>query len=1085
MESNGQQASKTIPHFASFRPEVLPTPAAKPNESSGAKESRSSDHRLTRVAISRQHANKWRSPSIAFGRGDNPLRESKQHYEDWAGSSATFTLDVKGDFRNLHYGSNHGPSYPRPPTRVALGSEFSLGSNAQGPASSGHRIRSISKRIIPNLRRQTLKRVKAGPKVDQDDGKSDFIPLQWPKSGNRKQEHRTKGHTSFWNMGTSTHQRIEGEVESTPNSDEDTENITDEAESDREGPGVSVLDPHLQRKRAALSRKLEQDPTDWRAWVELVKLQDEMDGFLHDYSQVRHTNAERQSNAEIALSMCNKALRSVINPEGRERLYLCQMSKAPQVWERGKILLRWQPILREHPSSHQLWKKFLDFNQAAFAGFNLEEIRKKYLDCIGMLQAIRERLHVESAQQSTIFSLQLYILLRLTLLLREADYAELGVAMWQALLEFQFNKPQQTHRTSQQAAIKSTYRDLVSAFEQFWNSETPRIGEPNAKGWRNFDDNEHEYEQPPEIVETLLQAESATFVPWSQAEREAASTSRTPSRSIDKSSDDPFRVAFFLDIKSALIESPTLSEIPTILLAFLRFCHLPPYLDSSRLRTGLWFSDQFIHNEVLYDESLLAAFSRRGSRSMSPSLGNTMLDANISNSLPPAPFDFPLAEHQISPDTLFSSSPGWFSAFRVRTQVSRPILEKFALRTLRFLVDNGIGGDDLAEYLLALELQVSPGTVKKSAKSLLKAQPSSLRLYNAYALVQHQLGKREEANTVLDTAIRMSATLDESARRDVLLLWRSRIWQSLSSGETSIALGQLLRFEHDNDAKGRPDDKDKTLDVTSITPRLRLREVLSAGRDHMLSLGFTTHAVYYAELLVILEYLQEPTSLQTAQETFRVNLGILTQNTLSNRTSEALFRQSFARLLYTHVIHKRPFSPVTIRSFLAESITVFPQNTIFLSLYAWNESRFRIDDRVRGIMQDVVFAYRHHDRRESDGALSNSIIPHFFAVYTDLRRDIAQGSNQNAIRGSFERAIRSEDAAHSASLWKLYFLFEHGNGDMKRTREIFYRAVRACPWVKEIYMMAFDYFVGIMSEEELRGVYEMMTEKELRVHVAL
>lgn len=56
---------------------------------------------------------------------------------------------------------------------------------------------------------------------------------------------------------------------------------------------------------------------------------------------------------------------------------------------------------------------------------------------------------------------------------------------------------------------------------------------------------------------------------------------------------------------------------------------------------------------------------------------------------------------------------------------------------------------------------------------------------------------------------------------------------------------------------------------------------------------------------------------------------------------------------------------------------------------------------------------------------------------------------------------------------------------MKRTRDLFYRAVRACPWVKEVYMLAFDYLAEVMSEEELRGVYEMMLEKELRIHVAL
>lgn len=94
----------------------------------------------------------------------------------------------------------------------------------------------------------------------------------------------------------------------------------------------------------------------------------------------------------------------------------------------------------------------------------------------------------------------------------------------------------------------------------------------------------------------------------------------------------------------------------------------------------------------------------------------------------------------------------------------------------------------------------------------------------------------------------------------------------------------------------------------------------------------THYAVCYAELLVVSNYLQNATSLQAIRESFTPNLDILMKYNAPNRALEEMFRQSIARLLYTHVIHKRHFSPITIRSFLTESITAFPQNTIFLSL---------------------------------------------------------------------------------------------------------------------------------------------------------
>ncbi len=277
----------------------------------------------------------------------------------------------------------------------------------------------------------------------------------------------------------------------------------------------------------------------------------------------------------------------------------------------------------------------------------------------------------------------------------------------------------------------------------------------------------------------------------------------------------------------------------------------------------------------------------------------------------------------------------------------------------------------------------------------------------------------------------------------------------------------------------------------------------------MLSLQIPAIAIHYSELLVLLDYLTSSDSLPTAFSTFSSNLYLLTQPTTSttmtprSRTSssEILLRQSLARLLYTHVLHKRPYSPRTIRDFLAESIAASPTNTIFLSLYAWNEARFRIDDRVRGIVRDVVLHSSSSRRRhqasgtpEAEGPLESddNVIPHHFAIYTDLHRGLAQGSNAHAVRGTFERALRTEAAAgNSAGLWKWYLDFELGNRDVKRARGVFYRAVRACPWVKELYMLAMERLGddgrdgGGMGEEELRGVRELMIERELRIRVGI
>jgi len=250
----------------------------------------------------------------------------------------------------------------------------------------------------------------------------------------------------------------------------------------------------------------------------------------------------------------------------------------------------------------------------------------------------------------------------------------------------------------------------------------------------------------------------------------------------------------------------------------------------------------------------------------------------------------------------------------------------------------------------------------------------------------------------------------------------------------------------------------------------------------MLSLHSHSHATLAAESLILLTYLRNPNSLSAATLSFRTNLTLLKNSSDPNIPSQEYLHQSFAHLIHHHATHTRLVKPSTTRSLLADSIAEFPQNTIFLSLYAWNESRFRIDDRVRSFSRDVVLGNGPHDSKSTE-----SVISHFFAIHTELHRGTTFGSNTNAIRAAFERAVVSEVGRHCAGLWKMHFLFEEGRGDMKKAKEVFYRGLRACPWVKGLYMLAFEYLQGAggLGQGELRGVYGMMIEKELRVHIDL
>ncbi|KAL8662233.1 MAG: hypothetical protein Q9202_004915 [Teloschistes flavicans] len=874
------------------------------------------------------------------------------------------------------------------------------------------------------------------------------------------------------------------------------EETTDGSSTDKDGGRLLAHDNDLQQERANLIRNLDRNPANWHAWLSLVAFQDRVDGFgLPD-----STNTKRRSNAEVCLAIYEKALGSVIDLEGRAQIYLGMMSKALIFWERDKISSRWKTILSQCSLHIQLWKKYLDFHQSTLSGSTLEKTRKHYLDSVADLQ--KQKIHVgcPRSQQSRIYTIQIYILLRLSLLLNEGGYSELAVATWQALLEFGFNSPPRisspgsntgkspTDSFGKGQAVDSVIIKTPSTFEQFWDSEVPRIGELNARGWSNFRDGEGEQWQLLSAKGTISEDDSTTIKSWAEAERRVSDSSRVPARTTDESLSDPFRVVLFSDVQVAMIEIPTLFDHNTLLSAFLRFCYLPPCSDLSTTKTRLWDSDQFVQNQTLYDHR---AWAKSSLEKLSTSeLDNLYLNDGITpdpqhdTSLPHA-FQFPLNNYEISSDSLFSSSGQWFSAFASWMDRPSQTPKWFVLRALQMLAVKGVGGDCFAEYVLAFELQNSPTTVRNSAKSLLKKRPSSLRLYNAMALVEFRLGNIEAANKICNTAVQMSNRLEDTAKRDAILLWRSQAWQRLAVGQAEITLERLLEYGLEGGLKGMTEVNGRVLDSTSSAAHLRLRNALTAGRDHMLSLSLYNHAVYFSDLLVLAEYLTNDLCLEAALSSFNTHVHCFHEKTNPARVAEALFRQSFARLLFVHTMQKHPYSPSFIRSFLAESIAVFPHNTIFLSLYAWNESRFRIEDRVRGILRETVLANRQRCEQNEDDNCDH-IVTQFFAVYTDMQRGLLLGTNNNAIRGTFERALSSEGAAHGAGLWKLYFLFEHGNGNVERAKEVFWRAVGACPWAKEIYMLAFEFLgEGEMNDGDLRAVYDLMIQRELRIRIAL
>lgn len=95
--------------------------------------------------------------------------------------------------------------------------------------------------------------------------------------------------------------------------------------------------------------------------------------------------------------------------------------------------------------------------------------------------------------------------------------------------------------------------------------------------------------------------------------------------------------------------------------------------------------------------------------------------------------------------------------------------------------------------------------------------------------------------------------------------------------------------------------------------------------------------------------------------------------------------------LYRHAVSGQAIHRTSeMRSILEKALSLFPNNTIFIGIYVWNESRLRIMNRVR-----TMFARSLHEHP--------NIILYLSGLYGELHRSRPYDVNQ--VRSLFESAI--------------------------------------------------------------------------------
>ena len=1026
----------------------------------------------------------------------------------WDEDSPLYMVDRRGDTQNTVCGKPHKynvPAYKREGAGGVLGygnnwkidrsvsNEQSLVIGKRGNHNNlGGPENLLSTTYGPKTNRRH-RLIHATQKVEELDCTADFISLS---SGNKR---RKCSPLSGPEEGNDVELDYKA-VKDTPNvlyrpSDSDAE--TEPSSSDQEQSDCSTKQETLiQAENVRLSRLVKDEPNNITAWIQLIAHQN------HVASQGRDINtlktSEKRALSEVKIATYEGALKSVGKDiRGREGLLLKLMEEGCQIWDGKTIARKWQDALMKNPNAVSLRLRYIDFCQS-------DPLMFRYDDCrIGMLDAMRtfklledSKSYKQDAENIPLMETQVYVFLRLTRFILESGYQEYAWALWQGAIEFYLFRPTALDHLSKGSTSRS---ELLKCFESFWDEEVPRFGEVNAHGWSIFyEEGGTAISRDTTNVTSLIDVKDCT-TDLTATEKRFMRGLREPGRTVDETDhDDPYHIILSTDIVSVLALLPNSLDHDILIDAFMCFCQLPPVPNFQRPSSRQkWWVNPFLRNDLLEDTGIQDSAGYQEQEQ---------------------PWRCCLSFCRTTLEILLSPAG-------IPRALSVPV--NWLQHSLRALTDSLPLHDSLPEYLLAFEYLHDPEKAKRVAKALLKKRSSSLRLWNAYAMGEYHAGHAETADDVISTAIRMSKTLPEAVQEDAVLILRTWIWDALRRLDPDLAFNRAIAtIESYNNislmVNKSVDDHGKEqalIEGGSILQRKQL-EALSAGQ-HQRFVGYT-------ECLAFVAYLPGM-HLKDALFIFQSTMELVASWNLCSAPVAEHLHQAKAQLIAYHISRGKSwdhgsichlpntqgferawsYDATEVRKTLRESLAQFPDNTILLSAHTVNELRFPIVERdtaVSNFSRSPGINAAHGLKREtmsysSRGVYGESTMPeseepsivrYLYNVLMHTARLRFQHDERSAtiykLRSVFQRSIQSRRAKHNAGLWTLYLKFEihlaSVGRDLQKARAVFFQGLRVIPWCKAFVILGLE-GLRLQTNNELKGVWETMVERELRVYVDL
>ncbi|XP_055496192.1 nuclear exosome regulator NRDE2 [Leucoraja erinacea] len=821
------------------------------------------------------------------------------------------------------------------------------------------------------------------------------------------------------------------------------------------------------------NRLLREDSSNVQTWMEFVHFQDELMQGPNPFTAATGESEKRKRSRRMVLEKKLAILeRGIESNPSRVELKVARLQLCQEAWEPSSLVNEWKKVVFLHPNDTALWQRYLLFCQSQFSTYSTSKVNGTYSKCLSTLAAALDGTLVSHPTLPGTEEAMLAIFLQQCHFLRQAGHSEKAIALFQALIDFTFFKPD--------SVAGLTTKAQVEFFEPFWDSGEPRFGEAGARGWKAWMrqqekggwiilNEEGEDEEEDEDGEEIKDKSRPKWQLWMQVEGARDAKHWLPWRAkkvkgqAEEDCEDPDRQVLFDDIGDSMFRicSPGLKF--QLLSCFLRFLGVPAgsELPPSCLNLAL-------------DEPALLASGSEGAMladGSGPSAGG------------------------VAAVGLLDAGP------RLGTGHCRAG-EEF----IRFVFQQALphlSGEEQSELALSWLLYEKSKVVqnlrlgskrvkpqgkrsKRLAKRLLKepANRNSLALWREFAHLEWLLGNVDESRRVFHTAVSSDAAqgLSSSSLCRLCLLYASLELEVVGHAACPRALHVLTRLAQGD---GRPFAGDvPAVDVLKARRSYeQAARSLPADPNHLASL-----AGCYALFLYLTAGLQAADTLYQQAADWLDVLPLPAESAPAASSHVSASRRlatMHVALLWFHArAGPRPRRPLV--DALQAALRRFPGSPRLWRLFVRLASTApHSGSTARRFFHSLTRANR------------GDILPWLFAIHAEEQRKqridsvlragagmehsmVPETGLDNRIAALFEHAVGSEAGAHCVLLWRMFLRFTAARGDVGRTRGVFYRALQHCPWAKVLYLDAVR-----LLPERLQEITDLMTEKEIRLRLPL